>query len=79
MVGERYSAFDYFAGEGRNRQNAVEQSRHIANSCGQEARQPSVGASLRGCLKPSGSASRLVMVVIIARWTMASWWSGLVS
>lgn len=24
-------------------------------------------------------ASRLVMVVIMARWTMASWWSGLVS
>ncbi len=24
-------------------------------------------------------ASRLVMVVITARWTMASWWSGLVS
>ena len=24
-------------------------------------------------------ASRLVVVVIMARWTMASWWSGLVS
>src|SRR6476646_5975321 len=33
----------------------------------------------RMCENQQVRASRLVMVVIMARWTMASWWSGLAS
>jgi transposase len=31
----------------------------------------------RRCVRDYETTSRLVMVVIMARWTMASWWSGL--